>query len=115
MTHNAVITDVEVFLNDVTHGFPDDLYIMLVGPTGRQVLLMSDAGGNNGNALTDVDISFDDEATSRAPRLHRDCGLGLPARQLRHRRPLRRPGAGANGNTSLSVFDTAPWAPGVST
>ena len=43
---SGVITDVNVTLNDVSHTFPDDIDILLVGPEGQQVTLMSDAGGD---------------------------------------------------------------------
>src|SRR3712207_1570086 len=39
------ITDVRAALT-LTHSFPDDLDVLLVGPTGQKTLLMSDAGGD---------------------------------------------------------------------
>ncbi|MEP6662022.1 MAG: reprolysin-like metallopeptidase [Verrucomicrobiota bacterium] len=42
----GVITKVTVSLLGLTHTFPDDLDILLVGPNNQSVLLMSDAGGN---------------------------------------------------------------------
>ncbi|MFN2468419.1 MAG: hypothetical protein ABR521_09880 [Gaiellaceae bacterium] len=47
---------VSVTLNSVTHDFPDDIDVLLVGPTGASVVLMSDAG--NGTALAAVDITL---------------------------------------------------------
>lgn len=41
----GLITNVDVDLV-VTHSFPDDLDIMLVGPSGQRVVLMSDVGGS---------------------------------------------------------------------
>ena len=42
----SVTTQVTVRLDGVTHTFPSDLDILLVGPTGANVVLMSDAGGD---------------------------------------------------------------------
>jgi hypothetical protein len=50
------IASVSVTLSNVTHAFSDDLDILLVGPGGQKVLLMSDAGGNN--SLGNVDLTF---------------------------------------------------------
>lgn len=50
------ITSVAVTLVNVTHPNPDDLDVLLVGPDGQTVLLMSDAGGI-GN-VTNVTVSF---------------------------------------------------------
>lgn len=41
----AAITSVSVTLRNVSHVVPDDFDILLVGPNGGTVLLMSDAGG----------------------------------------------------------------------
>lgn len=41
------IQKVTVTLNGLSHTFPDDLDILLVGPDGRTVLLMSDSGGDS--------------------------------------------------------------------
>jgi subtilisin-like proprotein convertase family protein len=42
---DGVIEDVFVYLRNITHSRPDDLDVLLVGPTGQAVLLMSDACG----------------------------------------------------------------------
>src|SRR5437016_2552928 len=42
----------------VSHSTPDDLDVLLVGPTGKSVLLMSDAGGTND--LTVKELQFQD-------------------------------------------------------
>jgi uncharacterized repeat protein (TIGR01451 family) len=61
----ASVHKVTVTLSNLTHPFPDDLDILLVGPSGQTVMLMSDAGGANG--VTDLTLSFDDEASSALP------------------------------------------------
>ena len=58
----GTVTKVTVTLRNLTHPFPDDLDVLLVGPGGETVLLMSDAGGGNSSALNDVTLTFDDSA-----------------------------------------------------
>lgn len=54
------ITDVNVLVSGITHGWADDLDVLLKSPSGKTVLLMSDAcGGKNMNS---IDWLFDDGA-----------------------------------------------------
>jgi hypothetical protein len=46
----------------VSHTFPDDIDALLVGPTGTNVMIMSDCGG--GNDITTLTFTFDDGAAS---------------------------------------------------
>lgn len=59
------ITRVIVTLAGLTHKFPDDLDILLVGPSGQKAVLMSDAGG--GNSLADARIVLDPGASDDIP------------------------------------------------
>src|SRR5207249_331651 len=56
---------VTVTLKGISHTYPDDLDILLVGPGGQKVLLMSDAGGGAG--INNVTLTFDDAAASKLP------------------------------------------------
>jgi len=49
----------------LSHTFPSDLDLLLVGPTGASVMLMSDAGGSTD--IVDVTLTFDDDATASLP------------------------------------------------
>ena len=62
---SGTVTNVTVTLNGLSHTFPDDIDIMLVGPGGQNTLLMSDAGGGNG--VTDVNLQFDDAVPVALP------------------------------------------------
>src|SRR5438093_10053326 len=53
---------VTVTLSGLSHTYPDDLDVLLVGPGGQKVLLMSDAGGGTG--INNVTLTFDDAAAS---------------------------------------------------
>jgi subtilisin-like proprotein convertase family protein len=54
------VSKVTVTLMGVQHTFPDDIDILLVGPSGQKIELMSDAGGNR--SISNVDLAFDDDA-----------------------------------------------------
>jgi subtilisin-like proprotein convertase family protein len=54
-----------VTLTGVSHTFPDDLDVLLVGPAGQHVILMSDAGG--GLDVNNVNLTFDKNASTSLP------------------------------------------------
>lgn len=55
--------NVAVTLHGLSHTFPDDIDVALVGPTGRQVILMADAGG--GAAVNNITLTFDRSANGQ--------------------------------------------------
>jgi subtilisin-like proprotein convertase family protein len=56
---------VTVTITNLSHTFPDDVDFLLVSPSGRKMIIMSDAGG--GNAVTNVSITLDDAAATVIP------------------------------------------------
>ena len=100
----GTITDVNVTLNNLTHSFPGDLDVLLVGPQGQKVLLMSDVGGTVD--VTDVDLEFDDEAAAElASPTGVTSGTYRPTNQSNGDVfPAPAPDASSAGS-SLSVFD----------
>ncbi|MBC8002373.1 MAG: proprotein convertase P-domain-containing protein, partial [Opitutaceae bacterium] len=62
----GAITRVTVTLSGVTHGYPDDLDVVLESPDGERVTLWSDAGGQFD--VNSVDLTFD-SSTPAAPLL----------------------------------------------
>ena len=54
------VTDIDVRLNGITHTEPDDLDLLLVGPTGQTARIMSDVGGTTD--VTGVNLTLDDQA-----------------------------------------------------
>ncbi len=109
---SGTTTDVNVTLHGVSHTFADDVAVLLVGPSGQNVMLMSDAGG--GQDLNSVDLTFDDEAATRLPdgagtqittRSYRPTQGANSADKVPSSLPTPAP-AGPYG-TSLSVFDGA--------
>src|SRR5437867_3847414 len=62
----GVVADVNVTLNGFSHGHPDDVDVLLVGPDGTAMaLVMSDAGG--GTAVSGLAITLDDQAAAALP------------------------------------------------
>ncbi len=61
----GLITSVTVTLNNLSHTFPDDIDILLVGPGGQNAIIMSDVGGST--PVTGVNLTLDDAAASNLP------------------------------------------------
>ncbi len=59
------VSKLSVTLQGFTHGFPDDVDVLLVGPAGQKLVLMSDAGAGYG--VTNLTLTFDDAATATLP------------------------------------------------
>jgi len=58
----GLVTDVDVTLFSISHSRPDDLDILLVGPGGQTVIILSDACGNVNPG--GVSYTFSDQAAS---------------------------------------------------
>ena len=61
----ARISDLNVTITALSHTFPTDIGILLVGPGGQSVVLMDNTGGVN--PISNVNIVFDDEAATGVP------------------------------------------------
>lgn len=61
----AVVRHLTVTLHGFTHNYPDDVDVLLVGPEGSAVRLLSDAGGFN--RVTNLVLRFSDTATALLP------------------------------------------------
>lgn len=59
---NGVVHSARVTLSNVQHANPSDMDMLLVGPDGQTVVLMSDAGG--GSPVDNVDLTFRDTASN---------------------------------------------------
>jgi CSLREA domain-containing protein len=60
---NQAVADINVSLNGLTHSLSREVDVLLVGPQGHQVMVLSDAGNNASN----VSFSLDDEAAAPVP------------------------------------------------
>ena len=81
----GLVLDLDVTV-EFAHDSPDDLDVLLVGPRGQSVVLMSDAGGT---APTDAEPTFDDEADGALPD---DEPIEFLNGELQTERLRRRPG-----------------------
>ena len=60
---------VTVTLSNLTHTWPGDIDMLLVGPQGQQVMLMSDVDDlGQSHPVTSVTLTFDDSVTNLLPR-----------------------------------------------
>src|SRR5438874_11915556 len=64
---NQVVGKVTVTLHGFHHTYASDVDILLVGPGGQKMVLMSNAAGGEFAAAAPVDITFDDAASSLLP------------------------------------------------
>ncbi len=101
----GTVTKVTVSLA-ISHTWPEDVDILLVGPNGQTVVLMSDAGG--GSDLDKVTLVFDDSAGAAVPFSGIVSGTYRPANYVGMfgGDPDSYPGAPTgNHGSSLSVFN----------
>ncbi len=61
----GVISNLTVTVTGISHTFPDDIQMLLVGPGGQKVVIM--AGASDGTSITNVNLTFDDAATNNLP------------------------------------------------
>jgi subtilisin-like proprotein convertase family protein len=119
------VTGATVSLSNLTHSFPHDINVLLVSPSGSNVLLMSHTGG--GHAVTNLNLTFDDMASGSLPNSSLlTAGTYKPSA---YEGPVSFPGnpaakpygsalsalnwSSANGNWLLYVFDDANGDAGV--
>jgi subtilisin-like proprotein convertase family protein len=100
---DGVITDVNVRVPDLVHDSADDLDMLLVGPRGQMVSLMSDACGPFPVART---LAFDDEAQFAFPN-EGETSCGPVGRPADHGVSERLPAPAPDGPyaTRLDAFD----------
>jgi subtilisin-like proprotein convertase family protein len=108
----ATIRDVNVRLRGYNHAFPDDVDVLLVGParTGKDALIMSDAGG--GRDLTGVNLTIDDGALNPLPDGNGDTNPIVsasykPSNYVGNAEPDVFPGVTYSGNVELAAFNRA--------
>lgn len=100
---SGVIADVNVRFDGFTHRYVDDVDVLLVGPTGTDTVIMSDAGGSGG--VSDIDVILDDEAQVPLPDIGGfGAGTYRPA-DYETGDSFPAPAPGPSGAVELSTFD----------
>jgi subtilisin-like proprotein convertase family protein len=94
--------DVTVRLNDFSHTFPSDVSVMLVSPTGQNLVLMSGTGGND--AVVEVDLTFSDRAVDALPSEALTTGTFRPT-VLNRFEDWPDPAPAPSDATSLATFN----------
>ncbi len=72
---SGTVTRATVTVIDLDSSSPDDIDMVITGPNGQKVMLMSDACGENPNNLEDEDWTFEDAAPTFVPN-EGPCGGG---------------------------------------
>lgn len=73
----GTVQAVAVTLHGLRHDYPEDLDILLQGPGGQTVLLMSDVGGSTPMSAP-VTLTFRDDGATRVPATHLPGGSYRP-------------------------------------
>jgi large repetitive protein len=99
------IRDVNLYIHGFSHTYPDDVDVMLVGPTGKNAVVMSDAGGSF--SVSSAYMGIDDESTIPLPDNADMSGeiLRKPANYGDAADAFPSPAPASSGNSALSVFD----------
>src|SRR5262249_3786909 len=63
---NGPAAKVIVGLHGLSHTWSADVDVLLVGPSGQTCRLMANTG--NGNPISDVELTFDDDASASLPQ-----------------------------------------------
>jgi uncharacterized delta-60 repeat protein/uncharacterized repeat protein (TIGR01451 family) len=63
----GTINGLTVTINGLTHTHPNDIDMLLIGPNGNAVMLMSDAGGGVSNGVNNITLTFSDAVNNALP------------------------------------------------
>ena len=96
----GTITKVTVALNGVSHTFPDDIDILLVGPGGN-LIIMSDVGGST--AVTGITLTLDDAAAAGLPDTGPLVSGTFKPTNIRAGDPFAAPAPAPSANTTFSA------------
>src|SRR4029434_9183584 len=96
------IAKVTVKLNLLSHTFPSDIDVLLVGPQGQTAIIMSDVGGST--PVNGITLTLDDAAASPLPAGVLTTGTFQPTNSvLGDTFPAPAPAPG--NNSALAVFN----------
>lgn len=100
----GVVSKVRVTLRSLAHTFANDIDILLVGPSGQNLILMADVGGG-APGVSSIDVTFDDDASAPLdPVNNPSSGVYRPA-NLTAGDTFPAPAPAPTAATTLSVFN----------
>ena len=103
----GTIGKVTVQLNQFNHTYPDDVDVLLVGPAGQKMLILSDPG--NGTDVVNINLTLDDAAPSSITATALTGGTYKPTNLGTAADPFPAP-APASPYQSPGTFGTATFA-----
>ncbi len=99
----GLVSKVTVALNGLTHAFPDDVDVLLVGPTGQKLVVMSDAGG--GYPVTNVTLTLDNTAAAMLPSATQIASGDYQPTDYETGDPFPSPAPAGAAGADFSAFD----------
>lgn len=99
---DVFLTDVNLIINGLSHTFPDDVNLLLVGPQGQNIHILGDAGG--GTDAVDVNLTFDDAAAGPIPD-NDPMVSGTYQRSVYGAQAFPAPAPADSGATTLATFN----------
>jgi len=100
----GTVTKVTVSLSGFNHSYPGDVDILLVGPSGQKLLLMSDAGG--GSDVVNANIVFTDTASASLPNSLISSGAYKPTNYDTNSDTFPSPAPASPYVATLSTFNS---------
>lgn len=97
------VSDVNLKLNSFNQTFPDDVDVLLVGPSGQNAIAMSDVGGAIG--AVNLNLTLDDEAASALPDAGPLVGGTFRPTNIGAGDAFPAPAPTPTGGAALSIFD----------
>lgn len=99
----GIVSRIDVRLSNLSHGYPRDLEVLLVGPFGQKVILMSDCGPGSG--VYNVDLAFSDFAGTTIQQAPFFSGSYRPTDNNTLNTFLAAPAPAGPYTNALSVFN----------
>src|SRR5262245_21156485 len=103
----GTVTDVDITLTNVVHPIATDIDVLLVGPAGQNLLVMSDVKGDSGFPVNGT-LTFDDQAAGQIPATGAlGTGTFQPTNRLDASGPdtFPAPAPSPSSATTLGVFN----------
>ena len=108
VSSDQIVTDANLTFTGFTHAAPEQVSVLLVGPSGDEVMLMQDSCGQFG--VNDQTYTWDDEAPGLMGALGCSSGFSFKPTNRNASESLPPPAPAAPYGNALSAFDLKPAA-----